>query len=158
MGKERRKSKKGQSSLELLITLSFGLIILLPIVVLAFIQIATSTSTLATTEAQEAASKLASVAAVVGAQGFPAKQLTLLQVPPDVADIYVGTESGGIGHEVVFVVRTTAGASYVTAYSPVNVTGYLGSLTSQGTYLVNVTSYNSCPSDRFVPCVEMQPS
>jgi len=145
MGKERRKSKKGQSSLELLITLSFGLIILLPIVVLAFIQIATS-------------SKLASVAAVVGAQGFPAKQLTLLQVPPDVADIYVGTESGGIGHEVVFVVRTTAGASYVTAYSPVNVTGYLGSLTSQGTYLVNVTSYNSCPSDRFVPCVEMQPS
>ncbi|MEM0142934.1 MAG: hypothetical protein QXL94_03135 [Candidatus Parvarchaeum sp.] len=130
----------------------------MPIVVLAFIQIATSTSTLATTEAQEAASKLASVAAVVGAQGFPAKQLTLLQVPPDVADIYVGTESGGIGHEVVFVVRTTAGASYVTAYSPVNVTGYLGSLVSQGTYLVNVTAYNSCPNDRFVPCVEMQPS
>jgi hypothetical protein len=158
MGKERRKNKKGQSSLELLITLSFGLIILLPIVVLAFIQIATSSSTLATTEAQEAASKLSSVAAVVGAQGFPAKQLTLLQVPPDVADIYVGGENGGLGHEIVFVVRTTAGASYVTAYSPVNVTGYLGSLTSQGTYLVNVTAYNACPTDRYVPCVYMQPS
>ncbi len=158
MGKRPKRNKKGQSSLELLITLSFGLIILLPIVVLAFIQIATSSSTLAATEAQEAASKLASVASVVGAQGFPAKQLTLLQVPPDVADIYVGSENGGIGHEIVFVVRTTAGASYVTAYSPVNVTGYLGSLTSQGTYLVNITAYDSCPANRFIPCVEMQPS
>ncbi len=75
---------KAQSSLELLVTLSFGLIILLPIVVLAFIQISNSTSTLSATEAQGAATKLADIATIVGSQGYPAKQLVLIQVPPNV--------------------------------------------------------------------------
>ncbi|MGC8478915.1 MAG: hypothetical protein ACP5NE_03245 [Candidatus Micrarchaeia archaeon] len=144
---------KGQSSLELLITLSFGLIILLPIVVLAFIQISSSTSTLSTTEAQAAASKLASVATTVGSQGFPAKQLTLIDVPPDVRDIFVGTLGNGVGHEITFVVSTNAGLSYVTAYTPVNVSGYLEQLSQPGTYLVNVSAESSCPQDRAIPCV-----
>ena len=110
MGAKRRnaKSRKGQSSLELLITLSFWLIILLPIVVLAFVQIAASSSTLSTTEAQQTASKLASIAQVVGSEGSPAKQLVLIQVPQSVSNIYIGTPSGGVGHEVVFVVSTDA--------------------------------------------------
>jgi hypothetical protein len=146
-------NRKAQSSLELLITLSFGLIILLPIVVLAFIQISSSTSTLSSTEAQAAASKLASVATSVGSQGFPAKQLTLIDVPPDVRGIFVGSLSNGIGHEIIFEVSTNAGLSYVTAYTPVNVSGYMEQLSQSGTYLVNVSAQNSCPSDSSLPCV-----
>ncbi len=151
--KVEKKDYKGQSSLELLITLSFGLIILLPIVVLAFMQIASSSSTLSSTEAQAAASKLASIATLVGSQGFPAKQLVLIQVPPNVQNIYVGTQSNGVGHEIIFVVSSGSGPSFVTAYTPVNVSGYIEELSQVGTYLVNVSAMNSCPSDHSVSCV-----
>lgn len=152
----RRDSRRAQSSLELLVTLSFGLIILLPIVVLAFIQISTSSSSLATTEAQQTASKLANTAAYIGAQGYPAKQLTLIQMPPDIAAIEVGTLSGGIGHEIVIEIRTNAGLSYVTAYSPVNVSGSLGNIASAGSYLVNISAQTYCPADAAVSCVYIQ--
>ena len=153
-----RRGLRGQSSFELLITVTFGLIILLPIVVLAFVQISTSSSTLATTESQAAASKLAGVAITVGSQGYPSRQLVLIQVPPDVQNIYVGTLSNGVGHEVIFVVSTSAGYSYVTAYTPINVSGYLEDISSPGTYLVNISAENSCPTNVAVPCVYMQTS
>lgn len=145
--------KKGQSSLELLVTLSFGLIILLPIVVLAFIQISTSTSTLSTTEAQGAATKLADISTVIGSQGFPAKQLVLIQVPPNVQNIFVGNQTNGVGHEIIFVVNTNAGISYVTAYTPVNVSGYLSQLSQTGSYLINVSAQTFCPTNVAVFCV-----
>ncbi len=149
----KSNNKKAQSSLELLITLSFGLIVLLPIVALAFIQMASSTSTLSTAEAQEAATKLASIATAVGSQGYPAKQLVLIQVPPNINNIFVGNTMGGIGHEIVFLVTTNAGPSYVTAYTPLNVSGYLQNIAQTGTYLVNVSAQNSCPSVPSSPCV-----
>ncbi len=152
-GSTMRGRVRGQSSLELLITLSFGLIILLPIVVFAFIQISTASSTLSSTNAQAAASKLASVAAAVGTQGFPAKQLVLINVPAGVQNIYVGTESNGVGHEIIFTVSTSAGLSSVVAYTPVNVSGYLDGITQIGTYLVNVSAQNACPSNPTVSCV-----
>ncbi|MGC8669952.1 MAG: hypothetical protein ACP5TL_02250 [Candidatus Micrarchaeia archaeon] len=152
------KRIKAQSSMELLITLSFGLIILLPIVVLAFMQISASSSTLSSTQAQAAASKLASVATFVGSQGFPAKQLVLVQIPPNVNNIYVGTQSNGVGHEVIFVVNTGSGPDYVTAYTPVNVSGYIEEISQVGTYLVNVSAMNACPSDPSVPCVYIKAS
>ncbi|MCL5093371.1 MAG: hypothetical protein M1128_02805 [Candidatus Marsarchaeota archaeon] len=155
---ESHKRKAAQSSLELLITLSFGLIILLPIVVLAFIQISSSSSTLSTTESQQSASKMAGIATSVGSQGFPAKQLILLNVPPDVENILVGSLNNTVGHEIVFEVRTNAGLDYVTAYTPVNVSGNLASITSTGTYLVNVSAQSTCPTNAGVSCVYMVPS
>ena len=149
----KNKCKKAQSSLELMITLSFGLIILLPIVALAFIQMASSTSTLSTAEAQEAATKLAGIATAVGSQGFPAKQLVLIQIPPNINNIYVGNTINGLGHEIIMVVATNAGPSYVTAYTPLNVSGYLQNIVQTGTYLVNVSAQNSCPSLAGMPCV-----
>jgi uncharacterized protein (UPF0333 family) len=149
----RSKKHKGQSSLELLITLSFGLIILLPIVVLAFIQISSASSTLSSTQSAAAASKLASIATLVGSQGFPAKQLVLIQVPPNVNNIFVGTPTNGVGHAIIFELSTGSGPDYVTAYTPVNVSGYIEELSQVGTYLVNVSAMNSCPSDPSVSCV-----
>lgn len=153
MVNELHRNMKGQSSLELLITLAFGLIILLPIVVLAFIQIANSSSSLSATEAQAAASKLASVATSVGSQGYPAKQLVLIQMPQSVSAIHVGALSNTAGHEIIIVVNTNAGLSYITAYTPVNVSGTLTSITASGVYLINVSAQSSCPSNPAISCV-----
>jgi hypothetical protein len=154
--RKHRSQRKSQSSLELLITLSFGLIILLPIVVISLLQISTSASSLATTEAQASASKLADISTAIGSQGYPAKQLVLVQVPQNVENIYIGNQTNGVGHEIIFVVNTNAGTSYVTAYTPVNVSGYLEEDALQGTYLINVSAQNSCPSNMAVQCVYIQ--
>lgn len=150
-------TKRSQSSFELLVTLAFGLAILLPLVIIAFIQLASANTNLSAIESQQAASKLASVATLIGSQGPPAKQLVQIQVPPNVRFIYVGNVNNTVGHEVIFVITSPSGLSYVTAYTPINVSGSLGGITSTGTYLVNVTSTSSCPSNNLVPCVYMTP-
>ena len=150
------RNRKSQSSLELLITLSFGLVILLPVVVLAFLQISTSTSTLATTEASQAATKLAATATIVGSQGPPAKEVVTIQVPPDTTAVYVGTLAGSVGHLITFNVSTNAGPSLVTAYTPVNVSGSLGGITATATYLINITDDAACPSNSGISCVYIQ--
>ncbi|MGC8628696.1 MAG: hypothetical protein ACP5T4_00595 [Candidatus Micrarchaeia archaeon] len=145
---------RAQSSFELLITLSFGLAILLPIVVIAFIQLASANTSLSAISAQQAASKLASVAALVGSEGPPAKLLVEIQVPANVRFIYVGTPvTNQVGHEITFVVTSPTGLSYITAYSPINVSGQLNGITSEGSYLVNVSAQAHCPSNYAVPCV-----
>lgn len=153
MSSRPAKKSRMQSSLELLITLSLGLTILLPIVTLAFLQISTSSSALSSTEAQSAAEKIAAIAAQVGAQGYPAKQLITLQVPQNVQAIYIGNLTNGLGNEVIFVVNTNAGLSYVTAYTPVNISGYLVGIQSPATYLINVSAQVTCPSKPSFPCV-----
>jgi hypothetical protein len=148
---------KGQSSFELLITLAFGLAVLLPIVVIAFMQMASSSSSLAAIESQEAASKIASIASFVGSEGPPAKQVIQIEVPPGVQYIYVGSQTGSVGHLIIFMVRSSSGLSSVTAYTPVNVSGNLGGISSSGTYLVNLTATSSCPTAPNVPCVYITP-
>ncbi len=149
---------KGQSSLELLVTLSFGLIILLPIVALAFLQISSSSSTLSATAAQQVGSKLATVASLVGSQGPPARQLTTVEMPPGVQNIYVGTLSNGIGHYIIITISTTGGLDDIVSYTPVNVSGNIGGLSSQGTYLLNVSADAQCPSNLAVSCVYISPA
>ncbi len=154
---DTKSKKRAQASFELLITLSIALAILLPIVAFAFLQLANSNASLSSIEAQQAASKLSSVATLVGSEGPPAKQLVEVQIPPGVANIYVGNLINGVGHEIIFTVRTPSGTSYVTSYSPVNVSGQLGGISLPGTYLVNVTAYSVCPFRVPVPCIYMVP-
>ena len=144
---------KSQSSFELLVTLTFGLAILLPVVVIAFLQLSNSSSSLSAAGAQQAASKLSSVATLVGSEGPPAKQLVQIQIPPDVQYIYVGTSLNTVGHEIVFVIRSPNGQSYITSYTPTNVSGNLGGEVNQGSYLFNVTAEANCPSNPNLPCV-----
>lgn len=148
---------RAQSSFELLVTLAFGLAILLPLVIIAFIQLAGANANLSAIESQQAASKLASAATLIGSEGPPAKQLVQIQVPPNVRSIYVGNANNTVGHEVIFVITSPSGSSWITAYTPVNVSGSLGGMTSTGAYLVNVTALASCPSNNAVPCVYMTP-
>lgn len=164
-----KPERRAQSSLELLITVSFALLVLLPIVVLAFIQISSSSSNLSTGEAQAAATKLAEVAVNVGAQGPPAKQLVLIDMPPNMQAIIVGntiqsgscnSNSGGVGKEIIFIVNTNAGLSDSVAYVPLNVTGCLNAVLEQGTYLINVTAQPNCNSwsNSQAPCVTIESS
>ncbi|MEM3781471.1 MAG: hypothetical protein QXT43_00710 [Candidatus Micrarchaeaceae archaeon] len=147
---------KAQSSFELLITLSFGLAILLPIVVIAFIQLASANTSLSAISAQEAASKLSGVASLVGSEGSPAKELVQIVVPANVRYIYVGTPvTNAVGHEIVFVISSPTGLTDITAYSPVNVSGQLSGIASEGTYLVNVSAQAHCQTNYAVPCVYM---
>lgn len=150
-------AERAQSSFELLITLAFGLAILLPLVVIAFIQLANTNTSLATVESQQAASKLASVATLIGSEGPPAKQLVQIQVPPNVKFVYVGNLNNTIGHEIIFAITAPTGLSYVTAYTPVNVSGSLGGISATGTYLINVTALSVCPINNLYACVYMSP-
>ncbi len=153
----KSNDKKGQSSLELLITLSFGLFILLPIAIVAFIQVSNSNTSLSGVEAQQASSKLASVATLVGSEGYPARQDVEINVPSGVVNIFVGNLINGVGHEIIFEIVSPVNNSYVSTYTPVNVSGNLGGIISPGTYLINVSVQYYCPSNPNVGCVYMQP-
>ena len=154
----KKSNYRLQSSLELLITLSFGLAILLPIVIIAFIQVSNSNTSLSAIESQQAASKLSSVATLVGSEGPPARQLVQINVPPGVINIYVGnTMVNGLGHEIIFQIVSVLNSSYITTYTPVNVSGNLDGIAAQGTYLVNVSAQSSCLGNPNVQCVYMQP-
>jgi uncharacterized protein (UPF0333 family) len=166
---QTKGTSRGQSSLELLITVSFALMILLPIVILAFVQVSSSSSNLSTGEAQAAATKLAEVAVNVGAQGPPAKQLVLIDMPPNIQSIIIGntlqsgtcsSSYGGVGRQIIFIVNTNAGLSDSVAYVPLNITGCLSSVLNQGTYLLNVTAQANCGtwSSSQAPCVTIEAS
>ena len=152
-----KHSMKAQSSFELLVTLAFGLAILLPIVILAFIQISSANSSLSSVEAQQVVSKLSSIATLVGTEGPPAKQVVQIQVPPNVQYIYVGNQNNGIGHIIMFVIRSPTGLSYITSYTPVNISGDLGAMVTPGTYLVNVSATSTCPNNIPQPCTYLTP-
>jgi hypothetical protein len=156
----RNRGGRLQSSFELLITLSFGLAVLMPLVVIAFLQLSNANVSLSSIEAQQAASKLASAATLVGSEGALAKQVVQISIPPNVRYIYVGNLNNAVGHEIIFGVSSPSGLSYVTAYTPATVSGSLGGISSAGTYFVNVTSMSACPSSlpgNVVPCVYMSP-
>ena len=149
----RNRGPRLQSSFELLITLSFGLAILMPLVVIAFIQLSNANVSLSSIESQQAASKLASTATLIASEGAPAKQIVQISIPPNVRYIFIGNVTNGIGHEIIFEVSAASGLSYVTAYTPASVSGSLGGISSAGTYLVNVTAMSACPSNTIMPCV-----
>lgn len=151
-------AKRAQSSFELLVTLSVGLAILLPLIIIAFVQLAGVSASLSAIEAQQAASKLANVATLVGSEGPPATELVQIQIPPNVRSAYVGNLTNGVGHEIVFVINAQNGASYITVYTPVNVSGNIGGIVSAGTYLINVTATSACPNNLAVQCVYISPS
>jgi hypothetical protein len=150
---ERNRGRRLQSSFELLITLSFGLAVLMPLVIIAFMQLSSANVSLSSIESQQAASKLAGTATLVATEGAPAKQIVQISVPPNVKYIYVGNINNTVGHEIIFAVTSTSGLSYVTVYTPASVSGSLGGISSAGTYLVNVTATSACPTNTMTPCV-----
>ncbi|MEM0148637.1 MAG: hypothetical protein QXY10_03525, partial [Candidatus Micrarchaeaceae archaeon] len=103
-----------------------------------------------------AADKLAAAATEVATQGPPAKQVVIVQIPPNIQGIYVGSLNGAVGHEIIFNVSTNAGISTVIAYTPANISGSLSNMESTATYMVNITAMSSCPSNPAISCTYLK--
>ncbi|MGC9132111.1 MAG: CBS domain-containing protein [Candidatus Micrarchaeia archaeon] len=146
------KRKRIQSSVELLITVGIALGILLPIILVAYSQASASSLSLNSVQAYATAQKIASVAAIVGAQGEPTQQTIQVFIPPRVHAIYIGSKTSVVGNSITIQLETTGGLSDITAYSPVNVSGTINYL-GPGTYFLTVKAYNYCPLKPSVSCV-----
>ncbi|MCL4383320.1 MAG: hypothetical protein M1168_01785 [Candidatus Marsarchaeota archaeon] len=153
----KNKNLKLQSSLELLITVGFGLLILIPIVIIGFIEMASSSSILSTSAAQQVTDNLATVSAQIGVEGPGARQLVLIQIPQNVRNISIGSNSIP-SHLIAITVSTSGGNSSIISYSLVNVSGNLTKDILPGQYLVNVSNMAVCPSDASVSCVYIAPT
>ncbi|BCS90669.1 MAG: hypothetical protein ARM1_0126 [Candidatus Micrarchaeota archaeon] len=147
-----------QASLELLITLSFGLVILIPIIGFALVQVANANYNLEALEAQQAAQAIANTATLVYQEGYPAKSVVEIYVPPGVENIYVGSTNGNYGHFIIFQLYSILGPDYVSAYTTANITGYLGNIVQQGSYLVSIEANSSCSFTQNKLCVVISSS
>jgi len=154
----RPAKKKGQSSVELLITLAFALIMLIPITVMVYLQTSSGSEQLAIDQAQQSAARLKGVADSVGAQGPPAKATINIVLPQRLSGITIGSPYPPfIGNEIVFYVQTSAGTSEIVVTTMYDVTGDLGSYTKAGTYPVYAEAVDNCRGTG-VPCVVIGPA
>lgn len=139
------KRTRGQASMELLITLAFALVMLLPITVLVFMQTSSGSEQLAIDQAQQSANRLKNIADTVAAQGPPAKATISIVLPQRLSGITIGSASPPyIGNEIIFRVKTSAGDTEIVATTLYNVTGDLSNYTKSGTYPVYAEAVDNC--------------
>lgn len=151
---EPKRHRKLQSSIELLVTIGFGLGVLLPFLLIAYSQATTSFTSLVTAQAYATAQKIVTTANIIGSQGEPAKQTIQVFIPQNIKAIYIGskTQTPGVGPFLDFQIQGVGGVSDIVVYSQVNISGtirYMGS----GSYLVTLTAFNSCPLNPSLSCV-----
>jgi len=139
----RRES--GQASLELLITLAFALVMLIPITALVFIQTTSGSEQLSIDQAQQSTNRLKNVADIVAAQGAPAKATVSVVIPQRLSAITIGSATYPyIGREIIMRVRTSAGETEIVATTLYNVTGNLTNYTKAGTYPIYAEARENC--------------
>ncbi len=142
----------------MLVTLAFALLMLIPIIVLVFLQTSSGSEELAIDQAQQSVSRLKNVVDVVGAQGPPAKATLNIIIPERVSRITIGSVAEPpIGKEIVFAVRTRGGDSEVVAVTLYAVAGNLTNYTKAGVYPVTVESVDDCLGTGN-PCVYVRPT
>jgi len=153
----RFKTKRGQSGTELFITLAFSMVMLVPIIILAYLQAASGTEQLALQQAQQSVNKLKMMADVVDAHGEPAKVTIDLVVPQRTHSIIIGSRSPPyVGREIIFAISTGAGVSDVVATTDYNVSGDLSGYTRPGSYKVQLFSSSNCAGGG--SCVQIAPA
>ena len=151
-------TEDGQASVEFLITFAFAVLMLVPILILVFLQTSSGSEQLAIDQAQQSANKLGNAADFVAAQGPPAKVTINIIIPGRLNGITIGSaDAPGIGREIVFEVRTSAGTSEVVATTMYNVSGDLSAYTSPGTYPVELEAVEDCQGTGW-PCVMIRPA
>jgi len=150
--------KKGQASMELLITLAFVMMMLIPITVLVYLQTSSGTEQLSIDQAQQSVNRLKNAADMVAAQGPPAKTTINIVIPRGLSSITIGSSSPPyIGREIVFSVRAAGGETQIVATTLYNVTGDLGDYTRAGTYPVVVEAVDNYKGTGFT-CVVIRPA
>jgi len=143
---------------ELLITLAFAMMMLIPIIVLVYLQTSSGSEQLSVDQAQQSVNRLKSTVDVVGAEGPPAKATINIIVPQRVTGITVGCVGQHcIGREIVFTVQSAGGETEIVATTLYNVTGDLSAYAHTGTYPVSIEALDMCPGTG-LPCVEIRPA
>ncbi len=135
---------KAQASTEIMITVAFVVTIMFPLLLIAYLQSANVADQLAVQQAQQTATKIANYADVVGAQGYPAKMSIQVFMPQSVGSISVGNATGGIGHEVIITLRTSAGITQIVGWTVTNIAGDLTTIAKPGTYFIKIYAEDNC--------------
>ena len=144
--------------MELLVTLAFALVMLIPIIVLVYLQTSSGSEQLAIDQAQQSVNRLKSVADTVGAQGPPSKATINVIMPQRMGGIMIGSDdSPYIGREIVFTVRASGGDTEIVVTTLYNVTGDLSNYTRAGTYPVSIEAVDDCQGTGR-PCVVILPA
>jgi len=107
---------KGQSSMELLITLGVVLAFTIPVLFLLLSVMSVGYEDTTKAQADAASRSLADTINLIYAQGDGAKKTVLINVPPSTEEVYVQSNPNG-GGEVVIRIKTSEGS--FEAVSPV---------------------------------------
>lgn len=156
----KNNAKRGQASMELLVTVAFAVVILVTIIALAYLQMNSASDQLALDEAQQSVDRLTNVVDAVSAQGPPAKAIVDITVPKGISNITIGSETPPyIGREINFKVQTSISPqpSDVLKTTLYNVTGDLRQILHPGTYQVTVEVVEDCMGTGS-PCAVVLPA
>lgn len=131
---------------------------LIPIIVLVFLQTSAGAEELAIDQSQQSASRLKNTVDAIGAQGPPAKATISIIVPQKIANITVGSRDDPyIGREIIFNVFARGGQTEIVAVALYNMTGDLSNYTKSGTYPVSIEAVDDCRGTGN-PCVWVSPA
>ena len=150
--------RKAQASTELMITVIFVITIMLPLLLITYFQTSNLSEQLSIQQTQQTVNKITNMADIVGSQGPPAKMTIQIFIAPNIANITVGNATGGVGKEVVFNIRTTAGITQVVGITVNNIAGDLSTIARPGTYFIELTAQQNCTIDQTKQCVYIERS
>ncbi|NYZ79157.1 hypothetical protein H0N99_03330 [Candidatus Micrarchaeota archaeon] len=151
--------RKAQASTEIMITVAFVVTIMFPLLLIAYMQSANVSDQLAVQQAQQTATKVANYADVVGSEGYPARMSVQVFMPTNIDSITVGNSTGGIGHELIIKVKTSAGPTQVVALTLTKIAGDLSTIAKPGTYFIKIYAEDNCTQvDPMQNCVYIERS
>jgi hypothetical protein len=147
---------KAQASTEIMITVAFVVTIMFPLLLVAYMQSANVSDQLAVQQAQQTATKIANYADIVGSMGYPSKMSVQVFMPPSIDNITVGNSTGGVGHEIIINMRTSAGVTQIVGLTLTKVAGDLSTIAKPGTYFVQIYAQDNCTKDIAQNCVYIE--
>ena len=131
---------------------------MLPLLLITYFQASNLSEQLSVQQAQQTVSKIANMANIVGSEGAPAKATIQVFIAPNIANITVGNATGGIGKEVIFNIRTTAGITQIVGIAEYDVAGDLSAIAKPGTYFVTLTAQQNCTINQEKQCIYIERS
>ena len=150
--------RKAQASTELMITVIFVITIMLPLLLITYLQTSNLSEQLSIQQAQQTVNKITNMADIVGSQGEPAKATVQIFIAPNTANITVGNSTGGVGKEIVLTIKTSAGMTQVVGITASNIAGDLSPIARPGTYFIVLTAQQNCTIDQRNKCVYIERS
>ncbi|NYZ76472.1 hypothetical protein H0N98_04435 [Candidatus Micrarchaeota archaeon] len=135
---------KAQASTEIMITVAFVVTIMFPLLIIAYMQSANVSDQLAVQQAQQTATKIANYADTVGAMGYPTRMNIQVFMPQNIDSISVGNSTGGLGHELIIKLRTSAGTTQIVGLTLTKIAGDLSTIARPGTYFIKISAEDNC--------------